>query len=55
MRICYAGLVTISGYAADRAQPEPMGEVRASLNTTLQLLPAFVEMVGRERRCPCGA
>ena len=54
MRICYAGLVTISGYAADRIQSEPMGEVRASLNTTLQLLPAFAEMVARPRRCACG-
>ncbi|BAL98663.1 MULTISPECIES: phosphorylase family protein [Caldilinea] len=54
MGICYAGLVTISGYAADRSQPEPMGEVRASLHTTLQMLPAFVEMVSRERRCRCG-
>lgn len=54
MGICYAGLVTVSGYAADRSQPEPMGEVRASLNTTLQMLPAFVEMVGRERHCRCG-
>lgn len=54
MRICYAGLVTISGYAADRIQSEPMGEVRASLNTTLQLLPAFAEMVAGPRRCACG-
>lgn len=54
MRICYAGLVTISGYAADRIQSEPMGEVRASLNTTLQLLPAFAELVDGPRRCTCG-
>lgn len=54
MKMCYAGLVTISGYAADRAQPEPMGEVRASLNTTVQMLPAFVEMVSPGRHCACG-
>jgi 5'-methylthioadenosine phosphorylase len=52
--LCYAGLVTVSGYAADRAQPEPMGEVRASLSTTLQMLPAFVEMVAQARQCACG-
>ncbi|MCB0149030.1 MAG: hypothetical protein KDE01_15435, partial [Caldilineaceae bacterium] len=55
MNMCYAGLVTISGYAADRSQPEPMGEVRASLSTTVQMLPAFVEMVTHVRRCDCGA
>ncbi len=54
MGLCYAGLVTVSGYAADRAQPEPMGEVRASLSTTLQMLPAFIEMVAQERQCACG-
>jgi 5'-methylthioadenosine phosphorylase len=54
LKMCYAGLVTVSGYAADRAQPEPMGEVRASLSTTLQMLPAFVEMVSRGRHCVCG-
>jgi 5'-methylthioadenosine phosphorylase len=53
MKICYAGLVTISGYASDRSQPEPMGEVRASLSTTVQMLPAFVEMVAGLRRCEC--
>lgn len=54
MKMCYAGLVTISGYAADRTQTEPMGEVRASLSTTVQMLPAFVEMVTHVRRCDCG-
>lgn len=54
MKMCYAGLVTISGYAADRAQPEPMGEVRASLSTTVQMLPAFVELVSQTRQCTCG-
>lgn len=53
LKMCYASLVTISGYAADRAQPDPMGEVRASLSTTLQMLPAFVEMVSQGRHCGC--
>ena len=54
LRMCYAGLVTISGYAADRSQPEPTGEVRASLSTTVQMLPLFVELVTHVRRCDCG-
>jgi len=54
MRMCYGGLVTVSGYAADRSQPAPMGEVRSSLSTTLQMLPAFVEMVSQGRHCVCG-
>jgi 5'-methylthioadenosine phosphorylase len=54
MRMCYAGLVTVSGCAADRTQTEPMGEVRASLSTTVQMLPAFVEIVGHGCRCDCG-
>ena len=52
--MCYAGLVTVSGYAADRMQTEPMGEVRASLSTTVHMLPGFVEIVGQGRRCDGG-
>ncbi|MBW7881821.1 MAG: hypothetical protein H3C34_04150 [Caldilineaceae bacterium] len=55
MRLCYAGLVTVSGYAADRVQHEPMGEVRASLSTTVEMLPSFVEMVAQPRRCACSS
>ncbi len=52
--LCYGSLVTISGYGADRRQQEPLGEVRASLSTTIEMLPSFVEIVSGLRTCTCG-
>jgi hypothetical protein len=51
--MCYAALATVSGYASDRDQRTPMGEVRASLSTTLQMLPAFVDLASQMRCCRC--
>ena len=53
MGLCYAGLVTVSAYASDRKQSEPHGEVRASLHTTVEMLPVFVEMISQPRACHC--
>jgi 5'-methylthioadenosine phosphorylase len=53
LKMCYAALATVSGYASDRDQRTPMGEVRASLSTTLQMLPAFVELSSQMHHCRC--
>ena len=52
--LCYGSMATISGYGADRRQQEPLGEVRASLSTTIEMLPSFVEIVSGLRTCTCG-
>jgi 5'-methylthioadenosine phosphorylase len=51
--LCYAGLVTISDYSADRPQATPQGEVRASLEQTLQALPGFVQLAAVPGVCNC--
>ena len=53
MGICYSGLVTVSATAADRTAPAPHGELRASLSSTVQMLPALVEMLSAPPHCSC--
>jgi 5'-methylthioadenosine phosphorylase len=53
LALCYAGLVTISDYGADRAVPVRSGAVRSALETTLEALPAFVELAGQPGDCEC--
>ena len=50
--ICFAGLVTVSELSAERTQTMPRGEVRASLEATLSLLPAMLSMASAET-CDC--
>lgn len=54
MKLCYAGLVTISAAGADRRAPASKGEVRATLHALAQLLPEFVADANRPRMCGCG-
>lgn len=51
--LCYAGLVTVSAHAADRRPAAAHGEVRASLHTMVEMLPAFVELVSGSAECDC--
>lgn len=51
--LCYAGLLTISAMGANYPQPEPHGEVRASLNATMQILPELVRRAAAPRTCRC--
>jgi purine nucleoside phosphorylase len=53
MGICYSGLVTVSATAADRTAPAPHGELRASLSSTVQMLPALAEMLSAPPHCSC--
>lgn len=50
--ICFAGLVTVAELSADRTQTPPRGEVRASLEATLPLLPAMLARASTET-CDC--
>ncbi len=50
--ICFAGLVTVAELSAERVQTPPRGEVRASLEATLRLLPAMLAMASTET-CDC--
>jgi 5'-methylthioadenosine phosphorylase len=50
--ICFAGLVTVAELSAERSQTPPRGEVRASLEATLSLLPAMLSLAAAES-CDC--
>lgn len=53
--LCYAGLATIVNYSADRRAPATDGELRQSLELTVQALPAFIERATALPACDCGA
>lgn len=53
--LCYAGLVTVAEIGADRAQPDPHGEVRAALGAALAALPDFLNEVSPAGECVCRA
>lgn len=50
--ICFAGLMTVAELSAERSQTPPRGEVRASLEATLTLLPAMLSLASAET-CDC--
>jgi 5'-methylthioadenosine phosphorylase len=50
--ICFAGLVTVAELSAERKQAPPSGEVRASLEATLSLLPAMLAIASADT-CDC--
>jgi 5'-methylthioadenosine phosphorylase len=50
--ICFAGLVTVGEISAERKQMPPRGDVRASLEATLALLPAMLAIASAET-CDC--
>jgi purine nucleoside phosphorylase len=50
--ICFAGLVTVAELSAERSQTPPRGEVRASLEATLSLLPRMLAIASAET-CDC--
>ena len=51
--LCYAGLITVNDFAADRPPAEPHGELRTALVTALQALPAFMEAAAEPSHCDC--
>jgi hypothetical protein len=53
MGLCYAGLVTVSAFGADRAAAAAHGEMRASLHALVELLPAFVDEMRQPATCTC--
>jgi len=53
MGLCYAGLVTVSAFGADRAAAAAHGEMRASLHALVELLPAFVDEMRTPATCTC--
>ena len=53
--LCFAGLVTVADLSADRASPEPHGEMRASLGTALNGLPALIKRFGQPGECTCAS
>lgn len=50
--ICFGGLVTVAELSAERSQTPPRGEVRASLEATLSLLPSMLATASSES-CDC--
>ena len=50
--ICFGGLATVAELSAERSQTPPSGEVRASLEATLSLLPAMLALASVEQ-CDC--
>jgi 5'-methylthioadenosine phosphorylase len=50
--ICFAGMVTVAELSAERTQTPPRGEVRASLEATLTMLPAMLAIASAET-CDC--
>jgi purine nucleoside phosphorylase len=50
--ICFAGLVTVAELSAERSQTPPSGEVRASLEATLSLLPTMLATASAQT-CDC--
>jgi 5'-methylthioadenosine phosphorylase len=50
--ICFAGLVTVAELSAERSQTPPRGEVRASLEATLSLIPTMLSLASSET-CDC--
>lgn len=53
--LCYAGLATVVNHSADQILPAAGGEVRQSLELTVQALPQFIERAGKTPTCNCGA
>ncbi len=51
--LCFAGLVTVTAYAADQALQIVEGELRVSLERTIQILPSFVSMMSELTSCTC--
>ena len=51
--ICFAGLVTVSGYAADQGLQAVEGEMRYSLEQTVEILPTFVQIMSELDHCTC--
>ncbi|MFN2200242.1 MAG: hypothetical protein ACK2UO_03495 [Caldilineaceae bacterium] len=51
--ICFGGMVTIADLAADQAQPQAHGEVRASLGAALSVLPALIDELSLPGECLC--
>jgi purine nucleoside phosphorylase len=50
--LCFAALVTVGDLSADRPVVPSSGEVRASLNATLAILPSALKL-GMEGECDC--
>lgn len=50
--ICFAGLVTVAELSSERVQTPSRGEVRASLEATLSMLPAMFAIASAES-CDC--
>ncbi len=50
--ICFAGLVTVAELSAERSQTPPRGEVRASLEATLSLIPTMLSFASAQT-CDC--
>jgi 5'-methylthioadenosine phosphorylase len=53
MGMCYAGLITITAYGADRPAASARGEVASTLHAIANLLPAFVRAASAARTCGC--
>jgi 5'-methylthioadenosine phosphorylase len=53
MGLCYAGLVTVSDYGADRPAGYGRGELRSTLHAIVDLLPSFIAAAGSSRECGC--
>jgi 5'-methylthioadenosine phosphorylase len=53
--LCYAGLATVINYSVDQQTQRVDGEVRHSLELTVQSLRSFIERAGSLPTCNCGA
>lgn len=51
--LCYAGLVTIADYGAQATALPQVGEVRVGLETTFQMLQAFLQRMAAAPGCSC--
>ena len=51
--ICFAGLVTVTAYAADQSMQAMDNEVRISLERTIEILPDFARIMSELDHCTC--
>jgi 5'-methylthioadenosine phosphorylase len=51
--LCFAGLISVSTYSADRPSPALHGELRAGLEMTMQILPDYTRYLTMLPDCNC--